>query len=116
MALPTTTAEGIVVRGAVPGSVVIFVLVIGGYFVVISFLGGFASAVAAGGREDRSLLGNFAIGLAGWLGGSAVWWAMTGEWPQEISIGMIVLTFLTAVIIAVVVDRVRQRRANGARS
>lgn len=86
-------------------------LILAGFFVSISFMGGFAGAVAAGGREDRSLLYNFGIGLAGATIGSGIWAAVTGEWPEELNAGAIVVSFVVSIGVAVVVNRYERRRA-----
>jgi hypothetical protein len=89
----------------------LFVLVAfgGGAFVLASFTGGFASAIAAGGRENHSLLANAGIGLVGWLAASAIWAAVNGSWPEELTGELLVLTFVCSVVFAWML--VRRERA-----
>jgi uncharacterized membrane protein YeaQ/YmgE (transglycosylase-associated protein family) len=95
---------------------------VGGYLVIfsgeilffgllLSFMGGFAGAIAAGGREDRSLLYNFGIGLAGTVIGTAIWSAYNGGWPEEVTAGALVLSFLASIGVALVVNRLERRNA-----
>lgn len=85
-------------------------LVFGGFFVILSFVGGFAGAVAAGGREDRSLVYNFGIGLLGTVIGSGIWAATQGEWPEELTAGVLTLSFFSSIGVAVVLNWNERRR------
>lgn len=95
-------------------------LLFGGIFVVVgtllSFMGGFAGAIAAGGREDRSLLYNFGIGLLGLVVGSIIWAAFHGEWPEELSGPLLVISFFASIAVALVVNWRERRRAERTRS
>lgn len=93
------------------GGIGIALLVFGGFFVAISFMGGFAGAIAAGGREDRTLAYNFGIGLAGTLIGTAIWSAYNGGWPEEVTAGALLLSFLASIGVAFVVNRLERRDA-----
>ncbi len=92
------------------GPVLFFGLVLGGVFVGLSFIGGFAAAIVSGGRENRTLISNFGIGLAGWLAASLIWTGMNGGWPEEISAGMLALTFVCSIGAAFVLTRIERRR------
>jgi hypothetical protein len=81
-------------------------------FALASFTGGFASALAAGGREDHSLLTNAAIGFVGWLAASTIWSLGTGKWPSELHSGLLLLTFACSVLAAWLWDRHRSRTAS----
>ena len=88
-------------------------LVFGGilvfYSVLISFMGGFAGAIAGGGREDRSIIANLGIGFVGGLVGSAIVAAREGEWPEELSGELLVLSFLASIGFALLLN-LRDRR------
>ena len=89
-----------------------YLLIFGGFFVALSFMGGFAGAVAAGGREDRSLPYNFGIGFLGWLAASLIWTGRTGHWPDEVSAGMIALTFVASMFVALFANWRERRQAD----
>jgi hypothetical protein len=73
---------------------------------VTSFTGGFAGAIAAGGREDRTLLQNAAIGVAAWAVAWLVHLGLAGGAPFEISIG----SGLVALVAAILINRALDRR------
>lgn len=91
----------------------LFVLVaVGGVsFVLASFTGGFASAIAGGGREDHSLLENAVIGFFGWLLASVIWTVATGSWPDELTVGLLALTVVCSFMIAYAQVLRNRRRA-----
>jgi len=93
-------------------------LVLAGLFVAISFMGGFAGAIAAGGREDRSLLYNFGIGLVGSSIGTGIWAGISGEWPEEVTAEALALSFVASIVVALVANWQERRRAEseGAKS
>ncbi|MGB8360078.1 MAG: hypothetical protein WCE80_01605 [Acidimicrobiia bacterium] len=97
--------------GSVIGTIGFFLLVFSGLFVAISFMGGFAGAIAAGGREDRSLLYNFGIGLFGTLIGTAMWAGISGEWPEEVTAGALALSFVASICVAFVANWRERRQA-----
>jgi hypothetical protein len=70
-----------------------------------SFVGGFGGAIAAGGREDRSLLQNAAIGIGAWTIAYLTHLVAAGGQPFEITIGSIVIALVAATIIAWLLDR-----------
>jgi uncharacterized membrane protein YeaQ/YmgE (transglycosylase-associated protein family) len=88
-----------------------FLLVFAGFFVATSFMGGFAGAIAAGGRENRSLLYNFVIGLAGAVIGSGFWAAVNGEWPEEMDAGVLLSSFVASIVVALLVNWYERRKA-----
>lgn len=67
------------------------------YFVVFSFTGGFAGAIHARGRENRSLMANAGIGLVGWVFAAVVWLLVTGDWPTEFTLGLGLLALLASI-------------------
>ena len=83
-------------------------------FALASFTGGFASAVAAGGREDHSILKNAVIGFIGWFAASVLWSLVTGEWPRELSSGLLILTFVCSIAVAWLWDRHHSRTTGSA--
>jgi len=87
---------------------VVLLLFGGGGFVLASFTGGLASAIAAGGREDNSLGTNALIGFLGWLLACSIWSLATGSWPEEATFGLLVLTLVCSVVVARIRDH-RQR-------
>jgi len=102
--------------GSVIGTVGFFLLMLSGLFVAISFMGGFAGAIAAGGREDRSLLYNFGIGLVGSLIGTGIWSGITGEVPEEVNAGALALSFVASIFVALFADWRERRRAGSERA
>jgi hypothetical protein len=70
-----------------------------------SFVGGFGGAIAAGGREDRSLLQNAAIGAGAWAIAFLIHLVVADGEPFELTIGSIVVALVAAVIIARILDR-----------
>ena len=81
--------------------IVIFaVLFVGGGFLLASFTGGVASAIAAGGREDNSIFTNAAVGFLGWLAAGVIWTQAHGTWPDEMTPGLLLLTFGCSLVIA----------------
>ena len=97
--------------GSILGTIGGFLLVLSGLFVYISFMGGFAGAIAAGGREDRSLLYNFGIGLAGAVIGTGIWSGITGEVPEEVNAGALALSFVVSIFVAMFANWRERRRA-----
>lgn len=87
------------------GVVILPSLFILGFTLVFSYTGGFASAIAGGGREDRTLLQNAGIGLVGWLVAAAIFAAVKGRWPEEFSIGLGILALVCAVVFARLLNR-----------
>ena len=83
-------------------------------FALASITGGFASAVAAGGREDHSLLTNAVIGFSGWLAASTLWSLVMGAWPRELSGGLLILIFVCSVAVAWLWDRHHSRTSGSA--
>ena len=77
-----------------------------------SFVGGFGGAIAAGGREDRSLLQNAAIGTGAWIIASLTHLVVAGGQPFEIRIGSIVVALVAAILIALVLDRCSRARSH----
>jgi peptidoglycan/LPS O-acetylase OafA/YrhL len=75
-------------------------------FALASFTGGFAGAIAAGGREDRSHAQNAVIGFLAWLIANA----LVGGWGEEPTARLLVLTLVAAVIIAWLDDHRKSRR------
>lgn len=91
-------------------SVLIGALFIGSvFFVVWSFTGGFAAAIAARGREDRSLLANAGIGFVGWLTAAILWAIFVGEWPDEFSFGLAFLALGCSVAYLLISRRLSER-------
>lgn len=85
-------------------------------FVGASFTGGFAGAIAAGGREDRSIVANAGIGFVGWLAAWATTSIMSGSPPEEITLVHIGLAiFWSVVFIRLALDRVESSKV-GARN
>jgi hypothetical protein len=77
---------------------IFFILLIGLIpLFITSFTGGLAGAIAARGREDRSLLANAGIGLVGWGLAWVIWRLVNGEWPEEITLGLGLLALLISV-------------------
>jgi MFS superfamily sulfate permease-like transporter len=74
-------------------------------FVLASFTGGIASAIAAGGREEHSIFTNAGIGFLGWLAASTVWALFAGAWPTELHAGLLLLTFGCSIGVARLWDR-----------
>lgn len=74
-------------------------------FVICSFTGGFAGAIAAGGREDRTILQNAGIGLVGWGAAWILSTVFTGVAPEELSLSLLVLALAFSVGFAFVLDR-----------
>jgi hypothetical protein len=70
-----------------------------------SFVGGFGGAIAAGGREDRSLLQNAAIGAGAWFIAYLAHLIVAGGQPFEVTIGTIVIALVAAIFIARFLDR-----------
>jgi hypothetical protein len=68
------------------------------YFVVFGFTGGFAGAIHARDREDRSLIANAGIGLVGWTVAAVVWRLVTGEWPSEFTLGLGLLALVFSIV------------------
>lgn len=90
--------------------VLVGAVVIGGvFFVVWSFTGGFAGAIAGGGREDRSLLANAGIGFIGWLTAAILWAIFVGEWPEEFSFGLAFLALGCSVAYLLIRRRLSER-------
>jgi uncharacterized membrane protein YeaQ/YmgE (transglycosylase-associated protein family) len=92
------------------GTVGFFLLIFAGFFLMVSFMGGFAGAIAAGGREDRSLLYNFNIGLIGSVIGTGIWSGINGEWPEEPTGGAILLSFVASIGVALVANSWEKRK------
>jgi len=82
------------------GIVIFAVLFVGGVVLLAGFTGGVASAIVEGGREDNSLLTNAFIGFVGWLIAGFIWAQMYGAWPEELSIGFLLLTFACSIGVA----------------
>ena len=68
------------------------------FFTALSFTGGLAGAIHARGREDRSLVANAGVGVAGTIIASIVWRLATGEWPAEASIGLWLLSIGCSIV------------------
>ena len=79
-------------------------------FFVASFTGGLAGAIQGGGREDRSLLANAGIGFGGWLVAWVLVTLISGEPPDEITIGMGILALLSSILFISVLERRRRGR------
>jgi hypothetical protein len=80
-------------------------------FVGASFTGGFAGAIAGGGREDRSILDNAGIGFVGWLAAWATMAAVKGSPPEELTLAHIGLAVIWSIVfIRLVLDRERHPR------
>ena len=77
---------------------------------ITSFTGGLAGAIAARGREDRSLLANGGIGLGGWSSAYLIRRLIDGQWPEEITLGMGLLALLASIVFARFLDRRQTRR------
>lgn len=77
------------------------------YFVVFSFTGGFAGAIHARSREDRSLVANAGIGLVGWGVAAVVWLLATGAWPGEVTLGLGLLALLASIAFVHLLERRR---------
>jgi fucose permease len=97
--------------GSVMGTIGFFLLVFSGFFVALSFMGGFAGAIAGGGREDRTLRYNFGIGVVGSLIGTGIWTAITGEMPEEVTAGALALSFVASICVAFVANWRERRQA-----
>ena len=77
---------------------IFFILLIGLVpLFITSFTGGLAGAIAARGREDRSLLANAGIGLVGWGLAWVIWRLVNGQRPEEITLGLGLLALLISV-------------------
>lgn len=72
---------------------------------VTSFTGGFGGAIAAGGREDRTLLQNGAIGAGAWAVAWLVHFVIGRGKPFEINIGAGLVALVAAILIARALDR-----------
>ncbi len=92
------------------GALIVVLLLGGGAFFLASFAGGFGGAIAARGREDRSLLANAFIGFFGWLLAGTLLSARSGEWPEEMTVAWLGLTLACSVAIAWLLDRRDSRR------
>ena len=77
------------------------------YFFVFSFTGGFAGAIHAGGREDRSLVANAGIGLVGWTAAALIWRMSTGVWSEEFTFGLAGLALLCSIVSVHLLERSR---------
>lgn len=86
------------------------VLFVGVVVLLAGFTGGVASAIVEGGREDNSLLTNVLIGFVGWLIAGFLWSQIYGAWPEELSIGFLLLTLACSIGVAWLRTR-RSRRA-----
>lgn len=82
------------------GGVIIAVLFVAGGIFFAAFTGGLASAIIGGGREDNSLLTNAFIGFIGWLIAGFIWAQTYGGWPEELSIGFLLLTLFCSIGVA----------------
>ena len=87
------------------GAIIYLVVVVGTGFALASFTGGMAGAIAAGGREDRSLLQNAGIGFVAWVIACLIASAPTGRWPDQMSVGLLLGTLAVAIVIAWMLDR-----------
>ena len=96
------------------GAVIIAVLFVAGGIFFAAFTGGLASAIVGGGREDNSLLTNAFIGFVGWLIAGFIWAQAYGGWPEELTIGFLLLTL--ACSIGVAWFRTRRRHRDDAQS
>jgi peptidoglycan/LPS O-acetylase OafA/YrhL len=75
------------------------------YFFVFSFTGGFAGAIHAQDREDRSLVTNAGIGLGGWTAAALIWTMSTGEWPEEFTFGLGGLAMVCSIVVVHLLER-----------
>jgi len=83
------------------------------FFVGASFTGGFAGAIAAGGREDRTIVANSGIGFVGWLAAWATTSILSGSPPEEITLVHVALAiFWSVVFIGLVLDREDSSKLN----
>jgi hypothetical protein len=80
---------------------------------VTSLTGGFAGAIVAGGREDRSLLANARIGLVGWGVAWVIWRIFAGRWPEEVSLGLGLLALLISIAFVRSMEKQRAKEAEG---
>jgi hypothetical protein len=90
------------------GAIIYLVVVVGTGFFLASFTGGMAGAIAAGGREDRSLIQNAGIGFVAWVTTCLIVSAPTGRWPDQMSVGIWLGTLAVAIVIAWLLDRRRK--------
>lgn len=86
------------------------------YFLVFSFTGGFAGAIHARGREDRSLMANAGIGLVGWAVAALVWHFATGDWPREVTLGIGLLALAASIVFVHLLERREAATSNGSAS
>lgn len=86
------------------------------YFVVFSFTGGFAGAIHARGREDRSLIANAGIGLIGWLAAAVIWRLATGDWPTQLTLGLGLLALLAAIVFVHLLERRKSGSLRGSQA
>jgi prepilin signal peptidase PulO-like enzyme (type II secretory pathway) len=93
------------------GSLIVVLGFAGVVFALAALTGGLAGAIAAGGREERSLLANAVIGFLGWLLAGVVIAGLSGSWPEQLTIPWLALTLLFAIAICTWDDRRGRRRA-----
>lgn len=74
------------------------------------FIGGLAGAVTGGGREDRSLLVNAGIGLAGSLLGGTLWYLITQEELRP-TMGGFLSSLLGAIALLALIE-IRKRKSS----
>lgn len=74
-------------------------------FFVASFTGGLAGAIQGKGREDRSLLANAGIGFVGWVAAWVLVTLVSGERPDEISIGIGLLALMCSIVFIYLLER-----------
>ena len=91
------------------------VLFVGGVVLLAGLTGGVGSAIAGGGREDNSLLTNAFIGFVGWLIAGFIWAQVYGAWPEELSIGFLLLTLACSIGVAWLRTRRSRRTAERVR-
>lgn len=80
-------------------------------FFVASFTGGLAGAIQGKGREDRSLLANAGIGLVGWVAAWVLVTLVSGEGPDEITLGIGLLALVCSIVFIGLLERRARRRA-----
>ncbi len=79
-------------------------------FFVASFTGGLAGAIQGRGREDRSLMANAGIGFVGWVTAWVLVTIVSGEGPDEITIGIGLLALLLSIVFISLLERRSERR------
>lgn len=95
------------------GSLLLLVLGVSIGLLWFGLIGGIAGAITGGGREDRSLLRNAGIGLAGSLIGGTIWFWVTEE-QVSLTLGGFVSSLLGAILLLLVVGWAQKRRSAAA--